>query len=106
MPPEFRFVEHPDGHRTEILPGAFRSVGDPEVAVGRHLPPSSGRVGAFLDHFDRRYRGAGRASAIIAIASAHHRLNFIHPFPDGNGRVSRLMSHAMALGAGIGAGGL
>ncbi|MBR3239538.1 MAG: hypothetical protein IKF99_13985, partial [Oscillospiraceae bacterium] len=28
------------------------------------------------------------------------------PFPDGNGRVSRLMSHAMALKAGIGAHGL
>ena len=37
------------------------------------------------------------------MAAAHHRLNYIHPFPDGNGRVSRLMSHAMALKAGIGA---
>ena len=35
-----------------------------------------------------------------------HRFNYIHPFPDGNGRVSRLMSHAMALQAGIGAHGL
>ncbi len=43
---------------------------------------------------------------IIAIASAHHRLNYIHPFTDGNGRVSRLMSHAMALEAGIGGQGL
>jgi hypothetical protein len=33
-------------------------------------------------------------------------LNYIHPFPDGNGRVSRLMSHAMALTAGIGGQGL
>ncbi|MCR9140280.1 MAG: Fic family protein, partial [Alphaproteobacteria bacterium] len=31
---------------------------------------------------------------------------YIHPFPDGNGRVSRLMSHAMALTAGIGGQGL
>lgn len=38
--------------------------------------------------------------------SAHHRSNYIHPFPDGNGRVSRLMSHAMALTAGIGGHGL
>lgn len=42
----------------------------------------------------------------MAIAAAHHRFNCIHPFPDGNGRVSRLMSHAMALKAGIGAHGL
>jgi Fic family protein len=40
------------------------------------------------------------------MAAAHHRLNYIHPFLDGNGRVSRLMSHAMALKAGIGAHGL
>ena len=40
------------------------------------------------------------------MAAAHHRLNYIHPFPDGNGRVSRLMSHAMAHKAGIGAHGL
>jgi Fic family protein len=42
----------------------------------------------------------------MAMAAAHHRLNYIHPFLDGNGRVSRLMSHAMALSAGIGAHGL
>lgn len=43
---------------------------------------------------------------ILAIASAHHRFNYVHPFPDGNGRVSRLMSHAMALRAGVGGLGL
>jgi Fic family protein len=42
----------------------------------------------------------------MAIPAAHHRLNYIHPFPDGNGRVSRLMSHAMAHQTGIGAYGL
>ena len=61
-----------------------------------------------MAYFERRFESAeGSASGrIIAIASAHHRLNYIHPFPDGNGRVSRLMSHAMALKAGIGAQGL
>ncbi len=40
------------------------------------------------------------------MASAHHRLNYIHSVPDENRRVSRLMSHAMALQAGIGGQGL
>jgi Fic family protein len=40
------------------------------------------------------------------MAASHHRLAYIHPFADGNGRVSRLMSHAMGLSAGIGAAGL
>ena len=91
-----------------MTPGEYRSLPEHDVAVGRHIPPSSASVEAFMRHFESRYRFAtmGRAGKIMAIAAAHHRLNFIHPFPDGNGRVSRLMSHAMALSAGIGAHGL
>ena len=63
---------------------------------------------AIMQHFEWRYRFAplGMGSKITAMAAAHHRFNDIHPFLDGNGRVSRLMSHAMALEAGIGAHGL
>jgi Fic family protein len=108
MPPEFCFVVDPDGARRPIVAGAFRKAGDLEIAVGRHLPPSSERVEAFMAYFAWRFKAVERspANAIIAIAAAHHRLNYIHPFPDGNGRVSRLMSHAMALKAGIGGQGL
>ena len=108
MPDEFRRIEHPDGSTEPIIPGRMRQSGDSEVAVGRHLPSSSARVADFMDHFDKRFRIAARSASvrILAIASAHHRLNYIHPFPDGNGRVSRLMSHAMALEAGIGGQGL
>lgn len=106
MPTEFRFTER-DGQRTEITPGAFRAAGE-EVAVGRHQPPSAQRVPAFMDHFETRYRGLthGATGRILSIPAAHHRLNFIHPFVDGNGRVSRLMSHAMCQTAGIGGHGL
>jgi len=89
-------------------PGRWRSRPEHDNVVGRHIPPSSHRVEAFMVRFEQRYRldGLGKAARILAIASAHHRFNYIHPFPDGNGRVSRLMSHAMAYKAGIGAGGL
>ncbi|MGB0855369.1 MAG: Fic family protein [Pikeienuella sp.] len=108
MPPEFCLIEHPDGTTEQIIPGRIRQEGDAEVTVGRHMPPSSARVAAFMAHFERRYAMAARSASgrIIAIAAAHHRLNYIHPFPDGNGRVSRLMSHAMALSAGIDGHGL
>ncbi len=61
-----------------------------------------------MTYFASRYRldGVGQGASMIAMAVAHHRFNFVHPFPDGNGRVSRLMSHAMAHKAGIGAYGL
>ena len=89
-------------------PGAWRSLAEHDVAVGRHIPPGSDRVGDFMSHFENRFPfdRLGASGRVVAIAAAHHRLNFIHPFPDGNGRVSRLMSHAMAHRAGIGAHGL
>ena len=97
-----------EGRDFTMIPGAWRSHPQHDVAVGRHIPPSSDRVEDFMTHFAERYRFArmGKASRIISIAAAHHRFNYIHPFPDGNGRVSRLMSHAMAHAAGIGAHGL
>jgi Fic family protein len=89
-------------------PGDWRSRPEQDVAVGRHVPPSSARVADFMAYFADRYRfdRLGKAARIMAIPAAHHRLNYIHPFPDGNGRVGRLMSHAMAHIAGIGAHGL
>ncbi|HMY05057.1 MAG TPA: Fic family protein, partial [Candidatus Obscuribacter sp.] len=88
-----------------MQPGEWRKK---DVSVGRHIPPASSCVEEFMDHFASRYRfeGMGMSAKILSIPAAHHRFNFIHPFPDGNGRVSRLMSHAMALKAGIGAHGL
>ncbi len=97
------------GSREFIMtPGEWRSLPEHDVAVGRHEPPSSDRVNDFMQYFAHRYAfaGMGKAGRIIAIAAAHHRLNYIHPFPDGNGRVSRLMSHAMAWSADVAAHGL
>lgn len=96
------------GRRFRMEPGEFRTDAAQNVAVGRHVPLQSERVAAFMQHFAERYRlePRGTSARILAMAAAHHRLNYIHPFPDGNGRVSRLMSHAMGLMAGIGASGL
>src|SRR4051794_37515578 len=99
---------HGAGREFMMAPGEWRSQREHDVAVGRHEPPSSERVPDFMAYFAERYRLArlGAAGRLMAMAAAHHRFNYIHPFPDGNGRVSRLMSHAMALAAGIGAHGL
>lgn len=87
--------------------GSFRSTNEHNVIVGRHIPPRGQYVLDFMRFFEDRYSQAtGGSSQIMAIASAHHRLAYIHPFLDGNGRVCRLMSHAMGLKAGIGASGL
>jgi Fic family protein len=106
--PETMLVMRGNGRSVLMEPGEFRTASDHEVAVGRHLPPAADRVEAFMAYFEQRYRfeRLGAGSRILAMAAAHHRLNYIHPFLDGNGRVSRLMSHAMALSAGVGAHGL
>jgi Fic family protein len=96
------------GREFMMVPGEWRSKPEHDVAVGRHEPPSSSRIEDFMAYFEKRYRfeKLGMAGRVLCIPAAHHRFNYIHPFPDGNGRVSRLMSHAMAHQAGIGAHGL
>jgi Fic family protein len=105
--PETLRIHH--GERTIVMtPGAWRTTVEHDVSVGRHQPPTSERVDDFMTYFQDRYKfeRMGKAARILAIPAAHHRFNYIHPFVDGNGRVSRLMSHAMAHCAGIGAHGL
>jgi len=60
----------------------MRQAGDLDVSVGRRHPPSSCRVTAFMDHFDKRFQIAARSASgrIIAIASTHHRLDYMHPY--------------------------
>ena len=94
------------GQGVRLMPGEWR---DGEVEIGEHVPPPHATVPAFMDHFHKRFRLNwlhGQVARVLAMATAHLRFNYIHPFYDGNGRVSRLMSHAMAHHAGIAAGGL
>ena len=84
------------GKVERMIPGELRRS---DVKVGGHVPVSPGAVPRFLDRFAHVYAGLGRAEVILAVAAAHHRLLWIHPFLDGNGRVARLMSHAVLLEA-------
>jgi Fic family protein len=95
LPPELLFVEDPQTkERMPVTPGEFRRR---DVEVGRHLAISPGAVPRFLERYETIYGGLGRAETILAAAAAHHRLLWIHPFLDGNGRVARLTSHALLL---------
>lgn len=93
LPEDLLWVEYPStGERVKVIPGEIR---DRYVEVGRHVAISPGAVPRFLERMHQAYRGAGRIELILASACAHHRLLWIHPFLDGNGRVARLMSYAM-----------
>jgi Fic family protein len=95
-------IENPDTHeRLAVVPGELRRRA---VAVGRHIPPPAEDLPAFMARFEQAYESARltKARQTVAVAAAHHRLLWIHPFLDGNGRVTRLMSHAMLLDLGVG----
>jgi Fic family protein len=77
-----------------MVPGELRMQ---DVQVGGHVAVSPGAVPRFLQRFEEAYGKASKTRAIIATAAAHHRLLWIHPFLGGNGRVARLMSHAVMM---------
>ena len=95
LPDELLWVEDAvSKKRARVIGGELRKR---DVQVGRLVAISPGAIPRFLTEFERSYAAHGKAEAILATAAAHHRLLWIHPFLDGNGRVSRLMSHAMLL---------
>jgi Fic family protein len=97
LPEDLLWVEDPTTHeRMKVIPGALRA-GD--VTVGGHIAISAPAVPRFLQRFEEIYSRLGKTETILATAAAHHRLAWIHPFLDGNGRVARLMSHATLLEA-------
>ncbi len=95
LPEELLWTEDPEtGERIKLIPGELRQR---DVKVGRLIPVSPGALPRFLERFEAVYGKLGKTDTILAAASAHHRLLWIHPFLDGNGRVARLMSYAMLL---------
>jgi len=95
LPEDLLWVEDPTTkERQRVVPGELRRK---DVRVGRHIAISPGAVPRFLNRFADVYGKIGKTDSILAVAAAHHRLLWIHPFLDGNGRVTRLMSHAMLL---------
>ncbi|MGA3323872.1 MAG: Fic family protein [Terriglobia bacterium] len=95
LPEDLLWMEDPETkERLRVVPGELRAK---EVKVGAHVAVSPGAVPRFLERFEEVYGRLGRTDSILGTAAAHQRLVWIHPFVDGNGRVARLMSHAMLL---------
>lgn len=88
----------PEGDRlTEdhkvVIPGEYR---EDDVVTGRHLAPPYGEVGELMDAWAERYRRLpGNEAFLVGVACSHHRLTWVHPFIDGNGRTARLHSNAV-----------
>ena len=95
LPDDLLWVGNPaTKERTRVVPGELRTS---DVKVGNHVAVSPGALPRFLERFEQVYGNIGKTESILSTAAAHHRLLWIHPFLEGNGRVARLMSHAMLL---------
>ena len=105
LPESLHWAKTLSGKKYRIEPGQLR---DFMVDVGRHTPPHFEKLPDFLERFQKFY-GSNQileTHRLAAIAAAHHRLAWIHPFGDGNGRVMRLHSHALLIHHGVDGQGL
>jgi Fic family protein len=91
-----------------MVPGEFRR--GQEVRVGQHVAPRADSINHFLNRFsavygrslaNARVGGMAKLQAVMDAMAAHHRLVWIHPFADGNGRVGRIMLDAMLRQTGV-----
>lgn len=105
VPEKFLDVKIDDERKIRIIPGEFRTCG---VKVGKHVPPSAEDLGSYMRWFENSYRldRLFGITPILAAAGAHHRLMWIHPFLDGNGRTGRMFTDQYLRAAGLGGYGL
>jgi Fic family protein len=105
LPEEFCKIQTPEGKSKIVIPGKLRQH---DVTVGRHLAPAFKALPNFLTRFQTAYSPLrlNAANKVIAAAASHHRLAWIHPFLEGNGRVTRLFTHAFLIRAQIDGHGL
>jgi Fic family protein len=93
------------GRAVDVNPGAWR---EEEIRVGSHLGPAPEDIDALMVRWAERFnplRGAGRAERLLLTIAGHHRLLYIHPFRDGNGRVARFALDASLIAIGLDAKG-
>ena len=105
LPERLRWLAGANDEREWVEAGQFRTR---MVEVGRHVPPSPTALPDFLRRFASAYDPAPMHGLhpLLALSAAHHRLAWIHPFTDGNGRIARLFTDAYFQRIGLAGYGL
>lgn len=101
LPESLRVVTGDEGETQANVPGELRQR---HVKVGTHVAPAPEEVPGLLAAFGDTWKSLPKTGAHILLA--HHRLAWIHPFLDGNGRIARLLTTAMLARHGLDADGL
>lgn len=93
----FLEIQDPLNNSVEMMiPGSLR---ERNVQVGLHICPPPEELQGLMRSFEKSYfyeinNSKTKAKKLIYALASHHRLVWIHPFLDGNGRVSRLLLDA------------
>jgi Fic family protein len=85
----------------DLTPGQYRNV---EVTINKssHKPPLCVQVSGYMDEMiDFINAERTQKDKMLAIAIAHHRFTWVHPYRNGNGRTVRLLTYAMLMSNGF-----
>lgn len=82
-------------------PGAYRSL-DVTIAGAKHVPPAHFKVQGYMDELIAFVnRPQADKYDLLKTALAHHRMAWVHPFGNGNGRTVRLLTYALMIKYGF-----
>ena len=84
-------TEDANQKKIKMVPGKIR---ENNVKIGHHIAPEYHEIPSFFNTYALLYRiphHATKAKQVIFALASHHRLMWIHPFLDGNGRTARLV---------------
>lgn len=102
LPTSMAMMKHPQtDENIRMKAGEIRQGG---VQVGHHIAPDAEQVTPMLEGLFKVCHQYHGSDMLIAIAAANHRVAWIHPFMDGNGRTIRLMAHAALQNLGLNIG--
>jgi Fic family protein len=83
-----------------IVSGAFRNH-EVQIKNAKHIPPTFHDVEVHVDElFQWMNRNSHKYSPMVMGSILHHWMTWIHPFTDGNGRVSRMFLNFFLLQKG------
>lgn len=104
LPVEHQFTHEEGFTKHPVRPGEFR---DCLIGINKGkilLGPEPDRLRQTLEEFGKIYNPAsfkGSEEKLVAASMAHLKLGWIHPFRDGNGRVTRLYTGFFLARCGI-----